>query len=226
MNILVTGANGNLGKVIFSTLISHGFSVKKYSHCQDLSDIDWVNVDTVINCSAAIPKHGVENKHYFEANIRFVQELLVFSRGKRVIHFSTLSQLYKHDTYQRSKLIGDSLLMINKHIFKELHLIYLPTIEDSLLINSICDKANSGEAPVVDHLKYNYMSFEDVGNYVANNINSNFSIPISKYFQLKDLYNEVNKFVSSELLKEGPFIDRTLMSEDAFYIQDSLENYF
>lgn len=226
MTILVTGARGSLGKQIVTLLTELEFEVVPYSHTQSVKDVSWHKIETVINCAAAIPCEGVSGDKYFNANVRFIEELLPFCSGKKFIHFSTLSQLYKHESYQRSKMLGDLLLVINKHLFKDLHLVHLPTIEDCQIIDSICRRAIAGEKPKVDHLKYNYMPFEDIAKYVADNVNDNSWPPISEYFQAKDLYNEVCALIPSELIKEGDLIDRVLMSESTFYVHPNLAREF
>jgi hypothetical protein len=224
MRILVTGAKGKLGKNITSLLSLNGFDVVPYSHSMSLSELDWPSIGTVINCAAVIPAERVTEKEYLDGNVVFLQELIKHSFGKNFIHFSTFSEIYRDDFYQRSKMIANSLLIINSGFLKNLKILPLPTLDDEPLIQSIVDAAKSGSKPKVDRLKYNYMSFNLVAEFVRDELNLNNSSFITEFYKKKDLYDEVVSKVDANLVTEGKCIDRTLFNEGVYQVMPELLN--
>ncbi|BBI68835.1 hypothetical protein PKHYL_30260 [Psychrobacter sp. KH172YL61] len=194
MRILVTGARGQLGREIVQCLRSHGLEVIPYSHSMQLSELDWSDITVIVNCAAVIPSNSITKNQYLDGNIVFLQNLLKYSKGKTFIHFSTFSELYKSDFYQLSKMMANSLLLINSHILKGLTILPLPTLEDDSLIEKIVGSASAGLMPKVYRLKYNYMSFKSVAYFVKDMITENDNIKIT------DLYEK--KICMTKLLEE------------------------
>jgi hypothetical protein len=224
MKILVTGARGSLGKEIISVLNSNFFDVVPYSHSMSLSEIDWSCIDTVINCAAVIPSVNITKEDYLNGNVVFLHKLLKYCGKKNFIHFSSVSEIYSGDFYQRSKMIANSLLIINAGIFKSLRIFSLPTIDDEVLIQGIVDSANSGFNPKVDRLKYNYMSFKAVSEFVGKAINQEVDSCIASFYEKKDLYEEVVKRVDASLIKEGKVVDRVLLEEGVYQVMPDFLN--
>lgn len=218
MKVLVTGASGNLGRHIIKTLCDSNISVIPYSHKDPLEEVDWKNIDCVVNCAAIIPSSELKMSDYLQGNVLFLQRIIALSKGKRFIHFSTFSELYRNDDYQKSKMIANSLLLINSHLFEQLDILPLPTLDDSKLISSIVESALNGHKPVVDKLLYNYMSFVDVANHVTSGLISGDIRPISQGYKEKNLYDEVCKHVSPTFIVEGINVERCLNNNGVFYI--------
>ncbi|WP_283392701.1 NAD-dependent epimerase/dehydratase family protein [Photobacterium phosphoreum] len=218
MNVLVTGASGNLGRHIIKKLRDSDISVIPYSHKESLEVIDWGNIDCVINCAAIIPSSELNMSDYLQGNVLFLQRLVALSRGKHFIHFSTFSELYRNDEYQKSKMLANSLLLINSDLFDQLDILSLPTLDDEKLISSIVEAALNGHKPVVDKLSYNYMSFHDVANHVTSGLIAGEIRPISEVYKEKNLYKEVCKRVLPNLIIEGISIDRCLNSDGIYHV--------
>ncbi|MEZ8698467.1 SDR family oxidoreductase [Vibrio lentus] len=221
MNCLVTGATGKLAQAVIKYLSSKKINIISYSRKQKLDDVDWNSIDVVINCAARIPRFGVTGSEYFDSNVRFVEKLVPFCKGKRVVHFSTLSFLYRNDVYQQTKLIGDSILMLNKHHFEDLDIHYLPTLDDELLIETLVGKAKGGLYPIIDRLKYQYISYEDIAQYLYSSLIEEKPQPISSYFTTKDLYEEVISVVGSGIVTEGEILNRSCIESE--YIISNIE---
>ncbi|KJG56852.1 hypothetical protein UA38_12805 [Photobacterium kishitanii] len=222
MKVLVTGASGNLGRHIIKRLRDSNISVIPYSHKESLELIDWKNIDCVINCAAIIPSFELNMSDYLQGNVLFLQRLIALSRGKHFVHFSTFSELYRNDEYQKSKMLANSLLLINSHLFDRLDILSLPTLDDGKLISSIVEAALNGYEPVVDKLLYNYMSFIDVANHVSSGLISGYIRPISQEYKEKNLYDEVCKHVSATFIVEGVKVDRCLNNNGIFHICPNL----
>lgn len=222
MTILVTGATGTLGGEVIKYLSSKGFDVIAYSHSMQLSELDWSDITVIVNCAAVIPSNGITKDQYLNGNVVFLQNLLKYSKGKIFIHFSTFSELYKSDFYQLSKMMANSLLLINSHIFKNLIIIPLPTLEDDLLIEKIVGSASAGLMPKVDRLKYNYMSFKSVAHHVKDLITENDNIKITNLYEKKDLYDEVIRKIDASYIIEGEVIDRALLNNGVYHIMPDL----
>lgn len=222
MTVLVTGATGKLGSEVVECLSLSGSEVISYSHSMQLSELDWSSIRVVVNCAAVIPSEGVTKDKYLEGNIIFLQNLLKYSKGKTFIHFSTFSELYKNDFYQLSKMMANSLLLINSHIFKNLMILPLPTLEDDLLIEKIVSSASAGLMPKVDRLKYNYMSFKNVAYHVKDIIIGNDNIQMTDLYEEKDLYEEVIRKIKASCVLEGKIVDRVLHDNGIYYVMPDL----
>lgn len=217
MSVLITGASGKLGKEITQCLAFYNLDYIAYSHSMPLNDLDWSSIDTIVNCAAVLPSENVTREEYLSGNVIFLQSLLKYSKDKTFIHFATFSELYKNDFYQLSKMIANSLLLANSSLFTRLEIFHLPTLEDENLIQSIVDQASAGLIPKVDHLKYNYMSFECVASFIKENIFNLSKNHISDFYIRKDLYEEVTKRVDSTLILEGIEVDRTLFDSSVYH---------
>ena len=222
MKILVTGARGKLGSEVVKCFSSKGLNVVSYSHSMNLAELDWNNIDIIVNCAAVIPSENVTQEEYLDGNVFFLQKLLKYSKGKVFIHFSTFSELYKDDFYQKSKMIANSLLLINLGVFKDLKILPLPTLEDDQLINKIVGLASAGSTPKVDRLKYNYMSFKDVAKFLKNIVVNRSNIFISDFYVKKDLYDEVVKRVDAGLVVEGRLVDRVLLDSGVYQVMPEM----
>lgn len=222
MRILVTGARGQLGREIVQCLRSNGLEVIPYSHSMQLSELDWSDITVIVNCAAVIPSNSITKNQYLDGNIVFLQNLLKYSKGKTFIHFSTFSELYKSDFYQLSKMMANSLLLINSHILKGLTILPLPTLEDDSLIEKIVGSASAGLMPKVYRLKYNYMSFKSVAYFVKDMITENDDIKITDLYEKKDLYDEVIRRIDASYIIEGEVIDRTLLDNGVYHIMPDL----
>ena len=222
MTILVTGATGKLGSAIVNYLNANGFDVFSYSHTMSLHEMNWNSISTIVNCAAVTPAENVTDEKYIEGNVVFLQNLLKYSSGKNFIHFSTFSELYKNDFYQFSKMMANSLLLINSKIFNKLSILPLPTSVDQFLLQSIGNTANSGLVPRVDRLKYNYMSYASVASFVKEEICRPSFLSISKLYEERDLYTEVSKRICESKFLEGKVIDRTLLSAGVYNFSPEL----
>ena len=218
MSILVTGASGSLGKEIIKALRSRGLPAVPYSHKDNLSDIDWQSIDCVVNCAAVIPSAKATMERYLSGNVHFLQSLLPYCKDKLFVHFSTFSELYRHDNYQISKMLGNSVILSNTHLFSRFYILPLPTLEDTLLVKNIVESIRSGGDPVVDKVLYNYMSFSDVSNHVAKGLLDGIIPPISTQYKQKNLYDEVCRQLSSNIVVEGATFDRTMSNDGLFEV--------
>ncbi|MDP5129834.1 MAG: hypothetical protein NWQ54_03050, partial [Paraglaciecola sp.] len=134
-----------------------------------------------------------------------------FSKPQRVT-----SELYKSEIYQITKMIGNSVLQANVHLFSGLKIIPLATLDDSDLILSIVRKAENGLKPTVDQLKYNFISYEAVADYVFLLL-FDFSINnLPSFYIEKNLYAEVAKVVGSQKIELGRVVDRILVKDGVF----------
>ena len=226
MKVLVTGASGNLGRYVVESLQLFGLCAVTYNHKNCLEDLDWEGIDCVVNCAAVIPSAGRSMSDYLLGNVTFLQNLIPYSKDKHFIHFSTFSELYRNSEYQQSKMLANSLLLVNTHIFSRLDIISLPTLDDDQLIESIVDSARKGHKPVVDKLRYNYISFKEVAVHVVDGLLTGNILPISKKYRVKDLYDEVCKHVTPSLIVEGATIDRTLNNNGIYNVCPRLLSSF
>lgn len=217
MSVLVTGASGKLGQEIIKCLSYNNISYISYSHSMPIEDLNWSDITTIVNCAAVLPSDSATKKSFLDGNVIFLQRLLKYSKNKIFIHFSTFSELYKNDFYQLSKMIGNSLLLTNIGLFERLKILYLPTLEDEKLIQDIVDSAFKGLMPKVDRLKYNYMTFECVADFVKQEIVEVNNNHISDFYVERDLYEEVVKRVDQSLVIEGIKIDRSLFDGISYY---------
>lgn len=226
MKILVTGSTGNLGRHVAQLLHNVGLCAVTYSHKNSLEDLDWENINCVVNCAAVIPSVGRNMPDYLLGNVSFLQNLLSYSKDKHFIHFSTFSELYRNDDYQQSKMLANSLLLVNSHIFRRLDIISLPTLDDNQLIESIVESDLEGNKPVVDKLLYNYISFSEVAEHVVDGLLSGIVLPITNKYREKNLYAEVCKRVSPSLIVEGVTVDRALNDNGVYKVCPRLLSVF
>jgi nucleoside-diphosphate-sugar epimerase len=224
MKILVTGARGKLGSEVVKVLLNRSLDVVSFSHSMSMDEVDWDSITVVVNCAAVIPFAQVKQKDYINGNVVFLQELITRSKGKVFIHFSTFSELYSSDFYQQSKMLANSLILINQGVFSEVTILPLPTLDDETLVNGIVDSALKGLKPTVNRLKYNYMSFISVAEFVSSIIydNSRQNRNIADHYMVKDLFLEVTKLIDSSLITQGDVIDRVLCVDDVYHVMPEL----
>lgn len=224
MNILVTGATGRLGSHISKLLTMEGCNVVAYSQLMPLNNIEWHNIDVVVNCAATTPSpsRNVTDEIYRSGNIDFIEKMLPYLNNVCFVHFSTFSELYRDSVYQRTKMVGTSLLLMNEFRFSTLHVLPLPTLDADHLIDKICASALSGDMPVVDRLKYNSMTYYSVATYVKQLIMDETDDHISLRYKAEDLYEQVISRVPSDKVKEGSKIDRTLLKNGIYVTSPEL----
>jgi nucleoside-diphosphate-sugar epimerase len=214
--IVVTGINGRLGSCVFSCLKERGFEVVGFSHNMSLDEINWDAVDTVINCSATTPAPNVSKEMYFNGNVRFLENLISRVNNVHFVHFSSLSELYRDSLYQRTKMLGVSLLIANSARFDKLSILPLPTLDSEDLVNRIIAAAKNGDKPVVDQLVYNAMDYDDVADYVLNLLLGLDEGFITSRYRTRNLLNDVLGRVSQDSVIIGQKIDRTLTSDGIY----------
>lgn len=219
MQILVTGSRGTLGAEICSELERSNIDFFKYSKFMPLGNIEWEKVTHIINCAAVTPNLKESVESYWQGNVKFVSELLKYSANKHFIHFSSLSEQYKFDDYQITKLLGSNLLSCNSHILASLQIIPVPTLEDKSLVNFLIEKSKT-EKVTVDRLKYSFMEVTTLAKLIIYSIqNNNKKINVVNSYIEKDLYEEVKQKISSENILEGSLIDRTSVNKDLITIK-------
>jgi hypothetical protein len=223
MQILVTGSRGMLGTEICLELELHKIDFIKYSQFMSLDDIEWVEITHIINCAAVVPHAKETLESYWTGNVAFVSELLKYSTNKHFIHFSSLSEQYKFDEYQITKLLGSNLLSCNSHIFSSLQIIPVPTLEDKSLINSLVEKSKY-EKVTVDRLKYNFIEVSRLAKLIIKSIQSNEKFNVIDNYIEKDLYEEVKKQANLENLFEGSTIDRGSVNNSLVTFSSNLLN--
>ena len=219
MEILVTGSRGKLGTEICLELNKSNIDYVRYSQCMSLNDINWKRITHIVNCAAVIPNNSLAS--YWNGNVKFITELLEYSSGKHFIHFSSLSEQYKFDDYQITKILGSNIISCNSHIFKSLQIIPVPTLDDSSLISLLIEKSKT-EKILVDRLKYNYINVEELANLVVKSIKKIEKINILESFIEKDLYEEIKQHVDPEQIIEGQLIDRTSVKNNLITFSPSL----
>lgn len=208
MKVLVTGSRGTLGSSIIKELEKKKVVYHAYSQTQELENVPWNTITHIINCAAVIPGPNESFETYWDGNVEFVSKLIKYSLDKSFIHFSSLSELYKFDNYQISKMVGSNLLNANAHIFNSLQIIPIPTLEDSSLVDMLIEKSKTA-CVTVDRLKYSYMEASEVASSVVKSITIGQKLNLISFYTAKDLYSEVQSKVSKEQLTEGKLIDRT-----------------
>lgn len=214
MKILVTGSRGKLGTQICIELDCYNIDFVRFSHFMSLADVEWEGITHIINCAAVTPNNKETIESYWLGNVKFISELLKYSSKKNFIHFSSLSEQYKFDDYQITKLLGSNLLSINSHILASLQIIPVPTLEDKTLINFLIERSKT-EKVTVDRLKYSFMENTTLAKIVVQSISQkNIKINVIKSYIEKDLYEEVKKKAKSENLLEGVRVDRTSVNDD------------
>ena len=223
MQILVTGSRGTLGTEICFELERHNIDFVRYSQFMSLDDVEWKKVTHIINCAAVIPNSNESLESYWMGNVQFVTELLKYSANKHFIHFSSLSEQYKFDDYQITKLLGSNLLTCNSHIFSSLQIIPVPTLEDKSLINYLIEKSKS-EKVTVDRLKYSFMEVATLATLIIKSIQQNEKVNVINSYIEKDLYEEVKLKINPENLLEGSVIDRTSVNANLITFSPQLFN--
>jgi len=228
MFVLVTGSTGKLGVEVCSELEKHNIEFFKYSHFMDLADIGWERVTHIINCAAVLPNIDESLESYWKGNVHFVSELIKYCKNKNFIHFSSLSEQYKFQDYQITKLLGSNLLSCNSHIFASLQIIPVPTLEDSSLIDSIVKKVKT-EKVIVDRVKYSFIEINILSELIVEAIKKNKKVNVIDSYVQKDLYDEVKLKINSENVTEGVVIDRTSINDDlvtfSSYLFSNVSNY-
>ena len=212
MRILVTGSRGTLGTQICSELERNHIDFVRYSQFMSLDEIDWNKVTHIVNCAAVIPNNNESLESYWLGNVQFVAELLKYSSNKHFVHFSSLSEQYKFDDYQITKLLGSNLLSCNSHIFSSLQIIPVPTLEDESLINFLIEKSKT-EKVTVDRLKYSFMEPTTLAKLIIQSIQVNEKVNVISSYIEKDLYEEVKLKVSPENIVEGSLLNRTSVND-------------
>jgi len=223
MQILVTGSRGTLGSEICLVLERRNIDFVRYSQFMALDDIEWKKVTHIINCAAVIPNSNESLESYWLGNVQFVTELLKYSANKHFIHFSSLSEQYKFDDYQITKLLGSNLLSCNSHIFSSLQIIPTPTLEDKSLINFLIEKSKS-EKVTVDRLKYSFMDVVTLAKQIVQSIQKNEKVNVINSYIEKDLYEEVKLKINPENLIEGTVLDRTSVKDELITFSSNLLN--
>ncbi|WP_210455352.1 hypothetical protein [Vibrio crassostreae] len=212
MRVLVTGSRGLLGSEICNELERLGLDFFKYSKFMPLDEVDWDGITHIINCAAVVPNSNETLDSYWEGNVKFVHDLINFSSNKNFIHFSSLSEQYKFDDYQITKLLGSNLLSCNGHVFSSLQIIPVPTLEDKTLINYLIEKSKL-EKITVDRLKYSFMEVSLLAKIIIQSIVQKERVNVINNYTQKDLYEEVKMHVDPDKLIEGPMIDRTSVND-------------
>lgn len=223
MKILVTGSRGMLGTEICFELGLHDIDFVRFSHFMSLDDIEWKKITHIINCAAVVPNDKESIESYWKGNVKFIDKLLKYSENKHFIHFSSLSEQYKFDDYQITKLLGSNLLACNSHMFSSLQIIPVPTLEDRSLINNIIEKSKS-EKVTVDRLKYSFMEVTTLSKLIIKSIQQNKKVNVINSYIEKDLYEEVKLEIDPENLLEGSVIDRTSVNANLITFSPSLLN--
>lgn len=203
--VLLTGSNGYLGQKILRQLVHSEIRHTILLHSESIEKVNWNPITHVINCAAVLPAKNNSFEQYYEGNVKFLETLIPFAKGKCFIHFTTASMFYRLQEYQISKMIGDALLFYNRSHFLELSIIPLPTIDDEALIEGLVKKVNSNEDPIIDDLTYLYSDSNIVAEYVVHNLSRLNQKPIPMI--VKNLYEEVAKRVESKV-KKGNRIKR------------------
>lgn len=221
MNVLVTGSKGTLGVEICSQLGRHKIKFFKYSHFMNLDDIKWENFTHIVNCAAVIPNVNETLNTYWQGNVYFLSELITHSKNKHFIHFSSLSEQYKFEDYQVTKLIGSNLLSCNSHLFSSLQIIPIPTLEDNSLINAIVEKSKT-EKVIVDRLKYSFIEIDTLARLIVESIESKTKANVIKSYVQKDLYEEVRLKTNSENVIQGDLKDHTSVNNNLITFSSSL----
>jgi hypothetical protein len=223
MQILVTGSRGMLGTEICLELELNNIDFIKYSQFMSLDDIDWGNITHIINCAAVTPNGKETIETYWLGNVAFVSELLKYSANTHFIHFSSLSEQYKFDEYQITKLLGSNLLSCNSHVFSSLQIIPVPTLEDKSLIDGLIEKSKS-EKVTVDRLKYNFIEVSRLAKLIIKSIQNNEKCNVIDSYIEKNLYEEVKKQGTLENLFEGSTVDRTSVNNNLVTFSSNLLN--
>lgn len=224
MQILVTGSRGKLGTQICLELEQHNINYFRFSQFMSLADIDWGEITHIINCAAVIPNGNETIESYWLGNVEFIAELLKYSSNKHFIHFSSLSEQYKFDDYQITKLLGSNLLSCNSYILASLQILPVPTLEDKTLINALVEKSKT-EKVTVDRLKYSFMEVAALGKLIIQSIQqNNKKINIINSYIVKDLYEEVKLKTNSKNIQEGELLDRTSVNNDLITFTPNLLN--
>lgn len=224
MQILVTGSRGKLGTQICYELAQNNINYFRFSQFMSLADIDWGEITHIINCAAVIPDGNETIESYWLGNVEFIAELLKYSSNKHFIHFSSLSEQYKFDDYQITKLLGSNLLSCNSHILASLQILPVPTLEDKTLINALVEKSKT-EKVTVDRLKYSFMEVAALGKLIIQSIQQdNKKINIINSYIVKDLYEEVKLKTNSKNIQQGELVDRTSVNNDLITFTPNLLN--
>lgn len=224
MQILVTGSRGKLGAEICHGLELHNINFLRFSKFMSLNDIEWDKITHIINCAAVIPNEKETIESYWLGNVEFIAKLLKYSSNKHFIHFSSLSEQYKFDDYQITKLLGSNLLSCNSHIFASLQIIPVPTLEDQTLINYLVEKSKT-EKVIVDRLKYSFMEVKTLAKLVIQSIQQkNKKVNVINSYIEKDLYEEVKLKINSENILEGLIVDRTSVNDNLITFTHNLLN--
>ena len=203
----MTGCRGSLGTEVCIELERNNIDLVRFSQFMSLGDIKWDQITHVVNCAAVIPNQNVTLELYWEGNVKFVTELLKYATNKHFIHFSSLSEQYKFDDYQITKLLGSNLLSCNGHVFASLQIIPVPTLEDIYIISDLINKSKS-EKVTVDRLKYSFLQVNTLAILIIESIKKNERCNVINYFIEKDLFDEVKKGACLKNLIEGPIVDR------------------
>ena len=109
--------------------------------------------------------------------------------------------------------------MTNQHIFEDLKIFNLPTLDDRYLIDNIILKANKGEKPCVDRLIYNYLDIDLFIDHLIDYIYLKNDFDIRTLYLVKNLYEEVIKRVPSNTIAKGKVIDRTCLYDGLYLFE-------
>jgi hypothetical protein len=221
--VLLTGSNGYLGQKILRQLVHSEIRHTLLLHTESIEEVNWNPITHIINCAAVLPANNRTLNQYYSGNVTFIENLLPHLKGKIIIHFSTSSMFYRYGEYQISKMIGDLIFFHNRHNFKKLEVITLPTLNDKDLIDNIVLDVENRKNPIVDDLTYHYCDPNIVAQLVVDNLGQNAQLLIP--FQKKNLYNEVTKRVNI-YVKKGALIQRNNLINNFWSTSSEAKGYF
>lgn len=209
-HVLLTGSRGFLGTRIAATFAAGGVATSRLHHDGAMDAVPWREVTHVVNCAAVVPGPDVSADAYWDGNVRWVERLLPHLEGKHVVHFGTVSAFYRVGVYQASKLLGEALLRENAARFASLHVVPVPTLDDSGLVAMLAGKADAGERPTITRLRYTWCAPEEVARHVVEDLVGGAGGVLRTEERL--LTDRVRALTTADF-DEGPEQDRTCTSD-------------
>lgn len=184
MNILITGASGQLGSGIAKKLKEKNLTVDSLKRGDDLKQAT-MNKDIIIHCAAVHPRYTPKPsaEDYIASNINLTHELIQSAIKSKVSHFIFFSTYYLEsynvspNLYSSSKLFSEVELQENRGFFKSIACVRLPMIVDvnypnKSFLAELSEKIKLGEKYQLsgESEKFPFVSPEIVGDYVLSYI--------------------------------------------------------
>ena len=210
-NVIVTGANGRLGKLVCEAIDERKFNILKYVRGKDPTEYMNKKIHYILHLASSF----TEDFHKCLAdNISLTNNFLRLAKDKnaKILVIGSKSIFYKIGNYQYSKAMVGALALEYITLGVDVTYFTLPEViynKDNIFKK--IDKRRKKENVKVDRLQFMYVDGEDLAKEIATKylLGKNMDVKISEC-------NLYDKFKRKKNIEKG--IPKSYITEDKFGI--------